>query len=71
MITRLSASRRQFLVDKNRGLITNQPRLRLLRRRLLAIGGHEVVLAREKHLEELLARAQVWKRVAPRKILGG
>ncbi len=66
----LSANRKRFLADKNRGYLVEQPRLRLLRRRLLAIGGQEVVLGRDAHLEELLARAQVWKRIPPRKIAG-
>jgi hypothetical protein len=70
MPARLPLSRKQFLADKNRTFLLEQPRLRLLRRRLLAIGGQEVVLRRDAHLEELLARAQVWKRVAPRKIRG-
>lgn len=70
MSSRLSASRKKFLVEKNRAFLAAQPRLRLLRRRLLAIGGHEVVLQRERHLEQQLARAQVWKRVTPRKIAG-
>ncbi len=70
MPARLSASRKRFLANKNREYLGEQPRLRLLRRRLLAIGGQEVVLRREAHLEELLARAQVWKRITPHKIAG-
>lgn len=70
MICRLSVSRKRLLANKNRAFVLAQPRLRLLRRRLLAIGGQEVVLERDPHLEELLARAQVWRRVTPRKIPG-
>jgi hypothetical protein len=70
MPARLSVSRKQFLANKNRTYLVEQPRLRLLRRRLLAIGGQEVVLAREKHLELLLTRAQIWKRVTPKKVPG-
>ena len=70
MISSLSISRKRFLANKNREFILAQPRLRLLRRRLLVIGGQEVVLERDPHLEELLARAQVWRRVTPRKIPG-
>lgn len=70
MISRLSVSRRRFLANKNQAFVVAQPRLRLLRRRLLEIGGQEVVLARDPHLEALLARAQVWRRVTPRKIPG-
>jgi hypothetical protein len=70
MPTRLSASRKRFLADKNRGYLAEQPRLRLLRRRLLAIAGQEVVLRRDSHLEELLARAEVWRRVVPHEIAG-
>lgn len=70
MPSRLSADRKRFLATKNRGFIADQPRLRLLRRRLLAIGGQEVVLRRDSYLEELLARAEVWRRVLPRKIPG-
>ena len=70
MPARLSVGRKQFLANKNRTYVVEQPRLRLLRRRLLAIGGQEVVLTREKHLELLLSRAQTWKRVTPRKVPG-
>lgn len=66
----MSSSRKRFLVDKNRTYILDQPRLRLLRRRLLAIGGEEVVLKRSGELEELLARAEVWRRVIPLKVAG-
>ncbi len=69
-MSRLEKSRAKFLADKNRALVEKQPRLRLLRRRLLAVGGEEVVLAREPHLEALLARPNVWKRAKARTIAG-
>lgn len=65
MPSRLSEVRQRFLREKNQAFIAAQPRLRLLRRRLLAIAGKEVVLRREPQLEELLARAEVWRRVCP------
>jgi len=67
---RLEPSRKKFLAGRNRAAIALQPELRLLRRRLLAIGGEEVVLYPTTYVEEFLARAQIWRSVTPRKVRG-
>lgn len=67
---RLDAVRKKFLADRNRRFAEVQPRLRLLRRRLLKVGGEEVVLNLEPQLEEILARSVVWRRIRPRKVRG-
>jgi hypothetical protein len=71
VIVRLSASRKRFLSEKNALFLAEQPRLRLLRRRLLAIAGQEVVLIGPEHyLEAILAHPVLWRDGSVRKIPG-
>lgn len=70
VITNLSPQRREFLSNRNAEFLAAQPRLRLLRRSLLAIAGQEVVLEREPNLEALLVRAEPWRAPAVVKIGG-
>jgi hypothetical protein len=65
MSARLTAARRRFLADKNRRFVEAQPELRTLRRRLLRLGGAEVVLRPEPHLAVILARGKPWRRARP------
>jgi hypothetical protein len=56
----LSASRQAFLETRWNLFVVEQPRLRALRRRLLSLGGLEVVPLPDPDLEVVLARGEVF-----------
>jgi hypothetical protein len=67
---RLGERRRRALAERNRWYLGLQPRLRLLRRRLLELGGQEVVMQTEPYLQDLIDDAVTWRRAKPRLIRG-
>lgn len=65
---RLDRERQRLLAERNRWYARFQPRLRLLRRRLLGLGGQEIVMQTEPYLDDLIDEGVTWRRVKPRRI---